>query len=99
MKDEVIKPYNLKIFQNEFTNSTIIMLATSEHFPQEEEPEKLINAILDFLKEKNTTDFLTDSLKSECLLPTKKTENHNYDLYQTVLNASLVLRNHLLFIN
>ena len=98
MKDEVIKPHNLKNSQNEYTNSTTIMLATSEHFPQEE-AEKLINAILDFLKEKNTTDFLIDSLKSECLLPTKKTENHNYDLYQTVLNASLVLRNHLLFIN
>jgi pimeloyl-ACP methyl ester carboxylesterase len=52
MKDSVIKPHNLDKFQNGFTNSKTVKLETSGHFPQEEQPEKVINAIFDFLLEK-----------------------------------------------
>lgn len=52
MKDAVIKPHNLEKFQSAFTNSETLKLETSGHFPQEEQPEKVINAILDFLNEK-----------------------------------------------
>ncbi len=52
MKDTVIKPHNLNKFQNGFTNSKTVQLETSGHFPQEEQPEKVINAIFDFLTEK-----------------------------------------------
>ena len=52
MKDPVIKSYNLDKFKAGFTNSTIVKLETSGHFPQEEEPEKVINAMFDFLTEK-----------------------------------------------
>lgn len=50
MKDAVIKPHNLEKFQSGFINSTPIKLETSGHFPQEEQPEKVINAIFDFIK-------------------------------------------------
>jgi pimeloyl-ACP methyl ester carboxylesterase len=52
MKDSVIKPHNLDKFHNGFTNSKTVKLETSGHFPQEEQPEKVINAIFDFLLEK-----------------------------------------------
>lgn len=52
MKDPVIIPKYLEKFQSGFTNSKTLKLDTSGHFPQEEEPEKVINAILDFLTEK-----------------------------------------------
>lgn len=51
MKDPVIKPHNLEKFQNDFKNSTTLKLETSGHFPQEEQAEKVSNAILDFLKD------------------------------------------------
>ena len=50
MKDNVIKPHNLEKFQNSFSNSKTMKLETSGHFPQEEQPEKVIKAISDFLK-------------------------------------------------
>lgn len=49
MKDKVIKPYNLDKFARSFTNSKIVELHTSGHFPQEEEPEKVSAAIRAFL--------------------------------------------------
>lgn len=49
MKDPVIKPHNLEKFEAELTNSITLKLETCGHFPQEEEPEKVINAIFDFL--------------------------------------------------
>lgn len=52
MKDSVIKPHNLEKFQGGFKNSHTIKLESSGHFPQEEESEKVGNAITDFLKEK-----------------------------------------------
>ena len=50
MKDSVVKPRNLEKFQSGFTNYTTLKLETSGHFPQEEEPEKVVNAISNFLK-------------------------------------------------
>lgn len=50
MKDNVIKPHHLEKFQSSFSNSKTIKLETSGHFPQEEQPEKVIKAIFDFLK-------------------------------------------------
>lgn len=50
MKDNVIKPHNLKKFQSSFSNAKTIKLETSGHFPQEEQPEKVIKAISVFLK-------------------------------------------------
>lgn len=55
MKDVVIKPHNLYKFQKGFTNSKTVQLETSGHFPQEEQPEKVINAIIDFLPEQKKT--------------------------------------------
>lgn len=52
MKDSVIKPHNLDKFQKGFINSKTVQLETSGHFPQEEQPEKVINAIFDFLTKK-----------------------------------------------
>lgn len=51
MKDPVIKPHFLNKFQNGFTNSITVKLETSGHFPQEEQPDKVTNAIFAFLKE------------------------------------------------
>jgi haloalkane dehalogenase len=52
MKDSVIKPHNLKKFQSGFTNFKTVELETSGHFPQEEQPEKVANAIFDILTQK-----------------------------------------------
>lgn len=53
MKDPVIKPHYLSRFEHGFKNASIVRLATSGHFPQEEEPDKVAEAIFDFLsKEK-----------------------------------------------
>jgi haloalkane dehalogenase len=52
MKDPVIIPKYLEKFQSGFTNSKTLKLDTSGHFPQEEQPEKVLNAIFDFLTEK-----------------------------------------------
>lgn len=52
MKDSLIKPHNLEKFQSGFTNFKTVQLETSGHFPQEEQPEKIINAIFHFLMEK-----------------------------------------------
>lgn len=52
MKDPVIIPTYLEKFQSGFSNSTTVRLETCGHFPQEEQPEKVINAIFDFLTEK-----------------------------------------------
>lgn len=51
MKDPVIKPQHLGKFQLGFPNSTTVRLETSGHFPQEEQPEAVTNAILTFLEE------------------------------------------------
>ncbi len=52
MKDPVIIPTYLEKFQSGFNNYTTVRLETCGHFPQEEQPEKVINAIFDFLTEK-----------------------------------------------
>jgi pimeloyl-ACP methyl ester carboxylesterase len=52
MKDSVIKPHNLEKFQSGFTNFKTVELETSGHFPQEEQPEKVTNAIFDILTQK-----------------------------------------------
>lgn len=53
MKDPVIKPHYLNKFQIGFTNSVTVKLPTSGHFPQEEEPDNVANAMLDFLRVRN----------------------------------------------
>lgn len=53
MKDPVIKPHYLEKFESGFTNSKTIKLETCGHFPQEEQSEKVTNALLDFLNEKS----------------------------------------------
>lgn len=52
MKDSVIKPHNLDKFQSGFKNTKIVQLETCGHFPQEEQPDKVIKSITDFLTEK-----------------------------------------------
>lgn len=52
MKDRVISPQNLEKFEKGFQNSKIIRLEKAGHFPQEEQPEIVIAAIPDFLKQK-----------------------------------------------
>lgn len=49
MKDSVIKPHNLRKFQTGFSNIKTLQLETCGHFPQEEQPEKVIKAIVEFL--------------------------------------------------
>jgi pimeloyl-ACP methyl ester carboxylesterase len=52
MKDPVIKPKYLDKFVLGFPNFKIIKLETCGHFPQEEEPEKVVEAIRRFLGDK-----------------------------------------------
>lgn len=49
MRDPVIKPHYLDKFQSGFTNTKTIRLEASGHFPQEEQPEVVAKAIIDFL--------------------------------------------------
>lgn len=49
MKDPIIKPPYLDKFQSGFSNAKTIRLETSGHFPQEEQPEVLTKAMIDFL--------------------------------------------------
>ncbi|MBI1184707.1 alpha/beta fold hydrolase [bacterium] len=49
MKDKTVKPHLLRKFQEGFTNHTTVQLSNCGHFPQEEEPESVINALTNFL--------------------------------------------------
>lgn len=49
MKDPTIKPKNLTIFQSGFQHHTTLQLENSGHFPQEEEPDEVAKAIIDFM--------------------------------------------------
>lgn len=49
MKDPVIKPDHLYKFLTGFPNATTVKLETAGHFPQEEQPAAVTNAILGFL--------------------------------------------------
>lgn len=50
MKDPVIKSRYLDKFVSGFPDSKIFRMKTSGHFPQEEEPERVAEAIFDFLR-------------------------------------------------
>ncbi|MBO0935716.1 alpha/beta fold hydrolase [Fibrella sp. HMF5335] len=52
LKDPVIKVHYLHKFVSGFTNSQVISLETSGHFPQEEQPEVVAKAIFNFLLDK-----------------------------------------------
>jgi len=52
MKDTVIKSYYLDKFQSGFSNSTTVKLATSGHFPQEEQADTVAKVMLDFLADR-----------------------------------------------
>lgn len=49
LKDPVIIPAYLAKFQAGFTNSRTLLLEECGHFPQEEQPESVVNSLLDFL--------------------------------------------------
>ena len=49
MKDPILQPQYLEKFISGFPNSHTLRLDTSGHFPQEEQPEKVTEAIQDFL--------------------------------------------------
>lgn len=48
MADKAVTPRNLKKFYAEFPNSTVVELTDCGHFPQEEEPEAVIEALMGF---------------------------------------------------
>lgn len=50
MKDPVIKPHLLQKFENGFNNSMTIKLENCGHFPQEESPKEMIEAMTLFFK-------------------------------------------------
>jgi pimeloyl-ACP methyl ester carboxylesterase len=49
MKDPVVRPEFLKKFQAAFCNAKSLLLEEAGHFPHEEQPEEVINAMVDFL--------------------------------------------------
>ena len=49
MKDTVIRPHHLDKFRSGFPHAQALTLETSGHFPQEEEPEKVTEAIRAFM--------------------------------------------------
>ncbi|MDZ7645792.1 MAG: alpha/beta fold hydrolase [Cytophagales bacterium] len=49
MNDPVIKPPYLTKFQSGFTNAQTLMLDGTGHFPQEEQPERVVAKIREFL--------------------------------------------------
>jgi haloalkane dehalogenase len=51
MKDPVIKPQYLQKFVSGFPQGKVLQLATSGHFPQEEEPQQVSEAIKIFINE------------------------------------------------
>lgn len=57
MKDPVILPKNLEKFEKEFSNSKTVGLEKVGHFPQEEYPEIVTEAVSDFLLEKQQPVF------------------------------------------
>ncbi|MBK6265427.1 alpha/beta fold hydrolase [Marivirga sp. S37H4] len=48
MKDPIIEPKHLEKFESGFSKSATVRLESSGHFPQEEEPEKVVGAIKEF---------------------------------------------------
>ncbi len=50
MKDPVVKPHNLEKFQKGFPNSNTLKLETCGHFPHEEAPEQVTDAIARFME-------------------------------------------------
>ncbi|MCU0339679.1 MAG: alpha/beta fold hydrolase [Spirosomaceae bacterium] len=49
MKDPVIKPYQLDKFLSGFPNAQVLRLETCGHFPQEEQPQQVVEAMKKFL--------------------------------------------------
>lgn len=50
MKDPVVKSHNLLKFQEGFSQSKTVQFETAGHFPQEEQPQKMIEALLNFME-------------------------------------------------
>ncbi len=57
MKDPVIQPPYLDKFLTAFRYSKVLRLETSGHFPQEEQPEEVAEAMLDFLTDTEGTSY------------------------------------------
>jgi len=53
MKDPVIKTQNLDKFAEGFTNSKTVKIETSGHVPQEESPDEVLEAMIDFMRDEN----------------------------------------------
>lgn len=53
MKDPAIKPHNLEKFAKGFPISSVVKLASCGHFPQEEEPQAVVQAMRGFLQISN----------------------------------------------
>lgn len=60
IKDPFIKPHYLEKFISGFVNSKALRLSTSGHFPQEEQPDIVSEAILDFLTEEKNQQQTTN---------------------------------------
>ncbi len=50
MKDPVVKPHNLLKFQEGFGQAKTVQFETAGHFPQEEQAEKMVEALLNFMQ-------------------------------------------------
>lgn len=50
MKDPIVKPVNLQKFQSGFPHAEVVRVATAGHFPQEEQPEVVAEAIRNFMQ-------------------------------------------------